>query len=95
MRSTWSQMAPFALFFYCDRELKLWSMAMTMASTISLCFVTLFALHSSFFVLTVSGTSDSQEFVVELDHSNFTDFVSKLDFLIVSFYTLGYADLSA
>ncbi|XP_023535802.1 protein disulfide-isomerase-like [Cucurbita pepo subsp. pepo] len=63
------------------------AMAMAMASAISLCFVALFALRSSFFVLTVAATSDNPEFVVELDRSNFTNFVSKLDFLIVSFYT--------
>ncbi|XP_022138717.1 protein disulfide-isomerase-like [Momordica charantia] len=64
-------------------------MAMAMASSISLCFFTLFALHSSFLILahSVAGASEPEEFVVALDHSNFTDFVSKLDFLIVSFYT--------
>ena len=71
------------------------AMAMAMASAISLCFVALFALRSSFFVLTVAATSDNPEFVVELDRSNFTNFVSKLDFLIVSFYTPRYTDLSA
>ncbi|KAE8649622.1 protein disulfide-isomerase isoform X1 [Cucumis sativus] len=62
---------------------------MAMSSAISLCFVFLFALHSSLLLLTVAGTSDSQEFVVELDHSNFTHFVTNLDFLIVSFYSPG------
>lgn len=76
-------------------ESQLWSTAMAMASSISLFFFTLFALRSSFLAHSVAGASESEDFVVELDHSNFTDFVSKLDFLIVSFYTPGYTDLSA
>lgn len=36
------------------------------------------------------GIQGEEESVITLDHSNFTDFVSKHDFIFVEFYAPGY-----
>lgn len=67
--------------------------AMTMASRVSLSsFLVVFCLLA----LALTGIyaegeeSKSKEFVVSLDQSNFTDFVSKHDFIVVEFYAPWY-----
>lgn len=38
------------------------------------------------YILAVAEESESKEFVVTLDHSNFTEFVGKHKFIVVEFY---------
>jgi len=56
-----------------------------MASRVSICF---FVLALSIFAFTKIGAeeTESKEFVLTLDHSNFSDIVSKHDFIVVEFY---------
>ncbi|KAK8552569.1 hypothetical protein V6N12_041155 [Hibiscus sabdariffa] len=56
-----------------------------MAKTVSVLFV-LAAIACSLTAISAEETVDSKEFVLTLDHSNFTDIVSKHDFIVVEFY---------
>jgi protein disulfide-isomerase A1 len=62
-----------------------------MASRVSICFV-VFAVCLFASSLTRIGAEDSEskEFVLTLDHSNFSDTVSKHDFIVVEFYAPWY-----
>lgn len=44
------------------------------------------AIVCSLSVISAEESSESKEFVLTLDHSNFTDTVSKHDFIVVEFY---------
>ncbi|KAB1221079.1 Protein disulfide-isomerase [Morella rubra] len=58
-----------------------------MASRVSICFfVFVLCLFASFFTKIGAEESESKEFVLTLDSSNFTDTVSKHDFIVVEFY---------
>ena len=60
-----------------------------MASRVSICF---FVLALSIFAFTKIGAeeTESKEFVLTLDHSNFSDIVCKHDFIVVEFYAPWY-----
>lgn len=53
-------------------------------------FVVVFGLVASAFTGIYAEESESKEFVLNLDHSNFSDTVSKLDFVVVEFYAPWY-----
>ncbi|KAF3446999.1 hypothetical protein FNV43_RR12179 [Rhamnella rubrinervis] len=62
---------------------------MTVASRVSLCsFLVVFCFLASALagIYAEGEESEPKEFVVSLDQSNFTDFVSKHDFIVVEFY---------
>lgn len=62
-----------------------------MASRVSICFyVFVLCLFASFFTKIGAEESESKEFVLTLDSSNFTDTVSKHDFIVVEFYAPWY-----
>jgi hypothetical protein len=62
-----------------------------MASRVLICFV-LFVV--CLFVLSLTrigaGDSESKEFMLTLDHSNFSETVSKHDFIVIEFYAPWY-----
>ena len=55
-------------------------------------FLALFLL-ASVASISASDDSDSKEFVLTLDHSNFSETIAKHDFVVVEFYAPWYADL--
>ena len=63
-----------------------------MAIRVSICFflfaLTIFA--SSSFTRISAEEAESKEFVLTLDHTNFSDIVSKQDFIVVEFYAPWY-----
>lgn len=64
---------------------------MAMASRVSFpLFIVVFGLVASVFTGIYAEESESKEFVLTLDHSNFSDAVSKLDFVVVEFYAPWY-----
>ncbi|KAE8666487.1 Protein disulfide-isomerase [Hibiscus syriacus] len=56
-----------------------------MAKTVSV-WVALFVLACSLTTISAEENGESKEFVLTLDHSNFSDTVSKHDFIVVEFY---------
>jgi protein disulfide-isomerase A1 len=60
-----------------------------MASRVSICFmVFIVCLLASSLTRIGAKDSESKEFVLTLDHSNFFETVSKHDFIVVEFYAL-------
>ncbi|XP_061359958.1 protein disulfide-isomerase-like [Gastrolobium bilobum] len=57
-----------------------------MAGRVSICFLFVFSLSLLVFQISADESADAKEFVLTLDHSNFSDTVSKHNFIVVEFY---------
>lgn len=59
-------------------------------SRVSIFVISLLALFASISASESSEVSDSKEFVLTLDHSNFSETIAKHDFILVEFYAPWY-----